>query len=316
MTRRTLKKAIQADNQLSDFVFGNVEVADGDLKYIPLNSIKRTTLQQRRYFDQKQIEEWAKHEIKINGIRSPLWVRKLPKSNRKQEYELVAGERRYRAAEFLNLLEVPVRIFILDDRQALMASLVENMQRQDLSPLEETEGTLEFLSMELDLPIEKVTKFLYQMNNASKGTVNQNVLVSDNAHKVENVFKVLGRLTWTSFVSSRLPLLKNPSDILNALRSGEIEYTKAMAISKLKDKKTRVKILKKAINESLSLTEIKQLINSYREPVDQPTELSLDTEVKKALAKFKKSKVWTNPKKEKQIRRLLQQLDKLMDDDN
>lgn len=316
MSRRTLKNTIQADSQLSDFVFGNVEVSDGELKYIPLNSIKRTTLQQRRYFDQKQIEQWAEHEIKINGIRSPLWVRKLSNSNSKQKYELVAGERRYRAAEFLKMLEVPVRIFILDDRQALMASLVENMQRQDLSPLEETEGTLEFLSMELDLPIDKVTKFLYQMNNASKGTSNQNVLVSDNAQKVENVFKVLGRLSWTSFVSSRLPLLKNPNDILDALRSGDIEYTKAIAISKLKDKKIRVKVLRKAINEDLSLTEIKRLINGYLNPVEQTKELSLDSEVKEAISKFKRSKVWTNPKKEKQIRRLLQQLDKLLADDN
>lgn len=316
MPRRTLKNAIQADSQLSDFVFGNVDISDGELQYIPLHSIKRTTLQQRRYFDQKQIEEWAKHEIKINGIRSPLWVRELPSSNKKQEFELVAGERRYRAAEFLKMPEVPVRIFILDDRQALMASLVENMQRQDLSPLEETEGTLEFLSMELKLPVDMVTKFLYQMNNASKGTVNQNVLVSDNAQKVENVFKLLGRLSWTSFVSSRLPLLKNPSDILDALRSGDIEYTKAIAISKLKDKKTRIKVLKKAINENLSLTEIKRLIDSYLKPVEQDMSLSLDTEVKEAISKFKKSKVWTNPKKEKQIRRLLQQLDKLLADDN
>lgn len=316
MPRRTLKNAIQADSQLSDFVFGNVDISDGELQYIPLYSIKRTTLQQRRYFDQKQIEEWAKHEIKINGIRSPLWVRELPSSNKKQEFELVAGERRYRAAEFLKMPEVPVRIFILDDRQALMASLVENMQRQDLSPLEETEGTLEFLSMELKLPVDMVTKFLYQMNNASKGTVNQNVLVSDNAQKVENVFKLLGRLSWTSFVSSRLPLLKNPSDILDALRSGDIEYTKAIAISKLKDKKTRIKVLKKAINENLSLTEIKRLIDSYLKPVEQDMSLSLDTEVKEAISKFKKSKVWTNPKKEKQIRRLLQQLDKLLADDN
>lgn len=315
VARRTLKNAIQADNKLSEFVYGNIEASDGDLKYVPLSSIQRTTLQKRRYFDEKQIEEWAKNEIKINGIRSPLWVRETSHTNGTQVYELVAGERRYRAAEYLGMHEVPVRIFILDDRQALMASLVENMQRQDLSPLEETEGTLEFLSMELGASTEEVTKFLYQMNNAAKGTVNQNVLVSENAKKVERVFKLLGRLSWTSFVSSRLPLLKHPNDILEALRSGDIEYTKAIAISKIKDKKTRVKVLKKAIKENLTLAEIKKIVNSYLKPDKQPAS-SLEEEVKEAISKFRKSKVWANPKKEKQIRRLLQQLDTLISDNS
>lgn len=292
-SRRSLKDAIQSDSELSNFVFGeslitkiSSEEFDGESeRKAPLWAIHRTSLQKRRYFDQKKIEEWANTEIKVNGIRSPLWVRPLA-NGKNNEYELVAGERRYRAAEFLGLLEVPIKVFPLNDKQALMASLVENMQRQDLNPLEETEGTLEALAMELDCPVEQAVSFLYQMNNASKGTVNQNVLVSSESQKVEMVFKFLGRLSWKSFVSCRLPLLKKPSDILEALRSGRIEYTKAMEIAKVKEEQQRQTLLEEAIIEELSLNEVKDRVKLLQKPLQSQSttgELSMEQRVDSTL---------------------------------
>lgn len=316
--RRSLKDAIQSDSELSSFVFGESLVkkisAEESERKAPLRAIHRTSLQKRRYFDQKKIEEWANTEIKANGIRSPLWVRPLA-NGKPDEYELVAGERRYRAAEFLGLIEVPIKVFPLDDKQALMASLVENMQRQDLSPLEETEGTLEALAMELDCSVEQAVSFLYQMNNASKGTVNQNVLVSPEGQKVEMVFKFLGRLSWKSFVSCRLPLLKKPLDILEVLRSGKIEYTKAMEIAKVKDDQQRQHLLEEVIVEELSLNEIKDRVKLLQRPLQSPLaaeESSIEQRVEDALKQFKKAKVWEDKKKQRQIEKLLAQIEVLL----
>ncbi|HEY9643386.1 MAG TPA: ParB/RepB/Spo0J family partition protein [Coleofasciculaceae cyanobacterium] len=314
--RRSLKDAIQADTELSNFVFGERLVqkieAEGSEQSAPLAAIYRTSLQKRRYFDQEKIEEWANTEIKANGIRSPLWVRPLP-GGKSNEYELIAGERRYRAAEYLGLSSVPIKVFALDDKQALMASLVENMQRQDLSPLEETEGTLEALAMELNYSIEQVISLLYQMNNASKGMVNQNVLVSPEGQKVEMVFQFLGRLSWKSFVSSRLPLLKKPPEILSALRGGKIEYTKAMEIAKLKDQRQQQILLEQAIAEKLSLVEIKAQVRGLQQPPSLETRnASLDQQVDDVLRRFKKAKVWDNPRKQQQVADLLLQIEALL----
>lgn len=317
-SRRSLKDAIQSDPELSNFVFGEslvkrISSEDSERK-APLSAIHRTSLQQRRYFDQQKIEEWANTEIKINGIRSPLWVRPLA-NGKPEEYELIAGERRYRAAELLGLTEVPIKVFALDDKQALMASLVENMQRQDFSPLEETEGTLEALAMELDCPVEQVISFLYQMNNASKGTVNQNVLVSSESQKIEMIFKLLGRLSWKSFVSCRLPLLKKPSEILEALRSGRIEYTKAMEVAKVKDAQQRQALLEEVILEKLSLNEVKHRVKLLQKPLASQlavAELPIGQRVNNVLKQFKKAKVWDDPKKQQQVEKLLDQIEALV----
>lgn len=314
--RRNLKDAMKADVQLSEFVFGPSDFDppkdEEEVFRVPLSFIHRTTLQQRRYFDHAQIEDWANNEIKLNGIRSPLWVRPLP-GGQKGEFELIAGERRYRAAEYLGFPDVPVRCFDLDDRQALLASLIENMQRQDLSPLEETEGTLEALSLELGKPVTEIISLLYQMNNASKGKVNQNVLVSHDAEAIEATFKMLGRLSWKSFVTARLPLLKKPNDILSALREGKIEYTKAILISKIKDESSRKALLGTAIEENLSLTEIRERIKSY-ETNSKGVQLntSLESVVSDVLLRFKKSKVWEDPKRKRQIQKLMEQMELLM----
>ena len=316
--RRSLKDAIHSDSQLSEFVFGEKlteQVSSETTEQVaPLSSIHRTSLQKRRYFDQQKIEEWANTEIKANGIRSALWVRPLL-NGESGEYELIAGERRYRAAQFLGLPTVPVKIFHLDDKQALFASLVENLQRQDLSPLEETEGTLDALAMELDASVEEVISLLYQMNNATKGTVNQNVLVSPEAEQVEKVFKFLGRLSWKSFVSSRLPLLKKPPEILEALRSGKIEYTKAMEISKLKDENQRRALLDQAEDYHLSLSEIKETVKSVQAPYSDESDdqISLEQRAVDTFRRAKRAKVWSDPKKQRQIEKLLAQLEALIE---
>jgi ParB family chromosome partitioning protein len=318
--RRSLKDAIRSDAELSGFVFGENLTrqisSDGTELRVPLSAIHRTSLQKRRYFDLPQIEEWAKTEIAVNGIRSPLWVRPLPGGNA-GEYELIAGERRYRAAEYLALKDVPVKVFLLDDKQSLMASLVENMQRQDLNPLDETEGTLEVLAMELDASVEQAVAWLYQMNNAAKGLVNQNVLVSPESQKIQRVFQYLGRISWKSFVSSRLPLLKKPPEILAACRAGKIEYTKAMEIARLADEQQRQMLLERAIAESLSLTEIKEQIkflapSQGSKQVDEKE--SLARRVDDAFKRFKKAKIWHNPKKQRQVEKILNQLEALLED--
>ncbi|MDJ0532250.1 MAG: ParB/RepB/Spo0J family partition protein [Xenococcaceae cyanobacterium MO_207.B15] len=176
----------------------------------------------------------------------PLLVRPLPSG----KYEIVAGERRYLAASALELPHVPVVVKKLTDTEALQISLVENLQRADLNPLEETEGILQLLSIETDVTKEEAVLLLYRMENETKGKVTQNVLGNDIKQKIIALFESLGRMSWSSFVSSRLPLLKLPIDILEVLRQGKIEYTKAKALASLKDEETRKELMTEATQRS------------------------------------------------------------------
>ena len=89
--------------------------------------------------------------VKTDGILQPLLVRPLGE----EKYELVAGERRYRAAKEVGLTEVPVIIGDLTQQQALRVALVENLQREDLNPVEETEGILQLLSHHLEYDLKR-----------------------------------------------------------------------------------------------------------------------------------------------------------------
>jgi ParB family transcriptional regulator, chromosome partitioning protein len=109
-------------------------------EWISLRSIK-TREQPRHYFDPEKLEQLVQ-SIAQHGILEPLLVRPLETN----QYELVAGERRYRAALKLGLSEVPVVIRQLNDEEATQLALIENLQREDLNPIEETEGILQLLA--------------------------------------------------------------------------------------------------------------------------------------------------------------------------
>jgi ParB family transcriptional regulator, chromosome partitioning protein len=112
-------------------------VVERGVKQLPLTWLQPGAFQPRRYFDEEALKGLTL-SIKERGILEPLLVRPIPES--KDAYEIIAGERRWRAAQLAGLHEVPVVVRPLTDREALEFGLIENVQRQDLSPLEEAEG--------------------------------------------------------------------------------------------------------------------------------------------------------------------------------
>lgn len=280
------------------------KVVPSSKNQIPISEIKLPDSQPRRYFGEEKLESLAK-SIKEHGILEPLLVR--PKDGK---YELIAGERRLRASKKAELTEVPVVILDLDDTQTAQIRLIENLQREDLNPLDETEGILQLLSIELKQEVSEVISFLHRMQNEAKGKVTQNVLGNEKK-AVEKVFNSLGTIGWQSFVTSRLPLLKLPQDVLIVLREGGLEYTKAMVIAKLKDKEQREQLLTEVLEKNLSLKEIKEKIEALK-PTKTPKEVPLKQRVDDTFRQLKKSKVWDDEKKKKSLEKLLSQMEALM----
>ena len=111
------------------------EVADGSLRSVPVELIRRGRHQPRRIVEESALEELA-HSVRSRGIVQPIVVRPTESGG----FEIVAGERRWRAAQMAGLAEVPVVVRECSDSEAAAVALIENIQREDLNPIEEAEG--------------------------------------------------------------------------------------------------------------------------------------------------------------------------------
>jgi ParB family chromosome partitioning protein len=294
-----------------DVLFGEEESQTAP-HTVPIDSITLPPSQPRRYFDPAKMEQLIE-SVKTHGVLENLLIRPLP--GKDSNYELIAGERRYRAALAAGLKEVPVTIRSLSDEQALQISLVENLLREDLNPVEETEGILQLLAIRLNVPREEVKSLLHRMRDEQRGKVPHNVMGNSLGQTIQAVFEELGSITWESFVSNRLPLLNLPEDILNALQTGKIAYTKATALARLKEQPERQELLEAAITEDLSLNEIKDRIKSLldaKRSLQEEQPPSLKSRMDNAYAKINKSKIWNDPKKKRQLEKLLAQLEALL----
>jgi len=322
-TRRKLKDAIAQSEELS-FVFGQAVVQqitqaaqEAQDQVAPLQSVLCTFTfvpdgnPVRHYYDPDELNQWAHNDIQINGIRSALWVR--PHPFQPDKYELVAGLRRYKAAEILRLETVPIKVFNWDDRTAFHAAISENANRRDFSALEELDNTLRLLEIQLGCSMEEAVSLLYRMNNAAKGISNQNVLVSPEAEVVKQVFDSVGRITWQSFVATRLPLLKKPPEILASIRHGDIHYTKGIILASVKDAETRFHLIQEATEKGLSLSEIKQRVKSLTSEVKETSKPALHHRLTQVMQQAKKNKrVWKNPDKSQQLEELLSQIEAII----
>lgn len=277
---------------------------------IAIAHIRLPDQQPRRYFDSQKMEQLVL-SVKEHGILEPLLVRTLDELN---VYELVAGERRYRAAKEAGLTDVPAVIRDLTDEQAVQLALIENLQREDLNPIEETEGVLQLLALKLKMSVAETPKLLYRMQHEAKGKIAHNVMGSSESEAVQAVFASLGTMTWESFVNNRLPLLKLPEDVLEALQQGKIAYTKAQAIARVRNEEQRKDLLKKAIAQDFSLAQIKEHIDSLKSNAAAADQSSLKSQIDNALKLARRSKVWDDPKKQKKLEKVLADLNSLVSD--
>jgi len=117
------------------FGAGEADYDEGELLYVPISRVEPRMDQPRQTFDQAALEELAE-SLRQHGMIQPISARRLEGGY----YQIIAGERRWRAARLAELAEVPVRVIEADDRRAAELALVENLQREDLNPVEEARG--------------------------------------------------------------------------------------------------------------------------------------------------------------------------------
>jgi ParB family transcriptional regulator, chromosome partitioning protein len=274
-------------------ILGNI--SDQTIRQITLEKIVKSAVQPRKFFDTEKHQEMVE-SIKKHGVIQPILVREIAGG-----YELVAGERRVRASEDAKLASIPALIKKLSDEEVREIALLENLQREDLNPIEETDGILKLLSFKLKKSQNEVIEIIRDMHYLERGrAVNTGV---DNATTslIQETLNSLGHSSASSFYNHRLPILKLPEDLLNAIREGQLEYSKASILARIKDETARRAMTARAIDEKISrdalLKEVQTKTNTSSPP--QRTKV---IEVKKLLSERKLKKL------EKQHRERVEEL--------
>jgi len=188
---------------------------------IKVESIETNPYQPRTDFDQTQLEELAE-SIRLHGIIQPITVRRLQEG----VYQLISGERRLQASKLVNLEKIPAFIRTANDQEMLEMALIENIQRQDLNPIE--------------------IAFSYQR------------LISECHLKQEELGDRVGKKRAT--ITNYLRLLKLPPDIQVALRDGSFSMGHARALISVENTDLQLSLFKKAITEAWSVRQIEEAV--------------------------------------------------------
>lgn len=282
-------------------------VAETPAQSLPIEQIRLPRQQPRHHFDPQKMDQLVQ-SIQQHGILEPLLVRPVGDN----AYELVAGERRYRAAQTLGLTDVPVVIRSFTEQEAWQVALIENLQRDDLNPVEETEGLLELMSLSQGISKEEAIALLNYAANAKRRGHRLTDNVVRQLQDIEALFAATSGITPESFRSHRLPLLNLPTDVLRALRDGEISYTKAKAIARIADEQARAELLQEAIDAKLSLSQIQERVGKATpQKLRSP---SLKQQFKATYQQLQQASCWDNPKHQKRLKKLLAQMEDLLSD--
>ena len=208
--------------------FGTEAVETSAYRTLPIYKVEPNPNQPRQDFDPEELEALA-DSIRTHGIIQPLTVREMPNGY----YQIIAGERRWRAARLAEVSEVPAVVMEADDKKVMELALIENLQRQDLNPVEEAMG-YQSLMEEYGLTQEEAAKRVGKSRPA---------------------------------VANSLRLLGLCPPVLELVRKGELTAGHARAVLTLKSEKLQMEAAKKIISLSLSVRQAETLCkNMAKEP--------------------------------------------------
>lgn len=192
-----------------------------NIQYVRIDNIRPNPYQPRKQFNKSALEELCE-SIKQYGVLQPINIRKMPNNN----FELVAGERRLRAATMAGLKEIPAIVINVDDNDSAVMALIENLQREDLSYMEEAES--------------------------------YNNLISEHGFTQEELAQKIGKSQST--VANKIRLLKLPPLVKKILADNNLTERHARALLKLHDEQFQLKVLKHVCDKGLNVKRTEELV--------------------------------------------------------
>ena len=223
------KKKAGLGKGLDALFIDNSTEENGD-KLVNINDIEPNREQPRKFFDEEALKELA-DSIAIHGVIQPLLVRPLSDGG----YQLIAGERRWRASRMAGLSQVPVVVKEMTDEEAMELALIENLQREDLNPIEEAEGfklLMDTYSFTQEQAAERVGKSRPAVANA-------------------------------------LRLLSLPAEVLDMVKQGIISSGHARTLIPLTDEKLIIKLAEEISQKELSVRETERIVKTLLKPKNE-----------------------------------------------
>lgn len=260
--------------------------AEGGVLYVDINNIKPNAGQPRKTFDDEKLEELAT-SIERHGLIQPIVLRASGKG-----YEIVAGERRWRAARLVGLKEVPCIVKELTDEENMLLAIIENMQREDLNPIEEAEGLKKMIDT-YGLTQEQVS---YSVGKSRP------------------------------YITNSLRLLRLPEKIREMTADGRLSTGHARAIAAIREKEKQLRLAARTVEEGLSVRQIEELSRECKSTAKKPVkkvgksadEKRVEEDLKNALGtrvnlnrKGKKGKIEIEFYSSEELERLIEMLKSL-----
>lgn len=227
----------------------NAETGNEPEAVLSISEIVRNPNQPRKAFDEDKLAELA-DSIRQNGVLQPILVRR-----KGQKYEIVAGERRYQASKLAGLKEIPAVVREIDDDKVFQLALIENLQRSDLSPIEEAKGYKQLLTSR-SLTQEELAKILSKSRSA---------------------------------IANTLRLMDLPVEVQHMMEQGLLTAGHARAILAVPSEEGRIKLAKKVVTESLTVRQTENLAPLFSvEHTETRTRVAAPQSFKRAARELRK----------------------------
>lgn len=227
----------------------NAETGNEPEAVLSISEIVRNPNQPRKTFDEDKLAELA-DSIRQNGVLQPILVRR-----KGQKYEIVAGERRYQASKLAGLKEIPAVVREIDDDKVFQLALIENLQRSDLSPIEEAKGYKQLLTSR-SLTQEELAKILSKSRSA---------------------------------IANTLRLMDLPVQVQHMMEQGLLTAGHARAILAVPSEEGRIKLAKKVVTESLTVRQTENLAPLFSvEHTETRTRVAAPQSFKRAARELRK----------------------------
>lgn len=214
-----------------DIINGNESDVTAAISMVSISDIETNPFQPRKEFDESALQELAQ-SIREQGVITPITVRRMPDG----KYQLIAGERRFRASQLAGLTELPAYIRVATDGQMMEMALVENIQRENL--------------------------------NAIEIALSYNALIEECRLTHEQLSQRVGKDRST--ITNYLRLLNLPAETQLALSSGQISMAHARALVNVEDPERHLAILHDIVNRHLSVHQTEQLVKTNKQPAKKP----------------------------------------------
>ena len=233
--RRAVGRGLEELFNIEDINYNKLEekimetVDENEVKELPLSKLRVNPYQPRKTFNEESLKELAE-SIKEHGVIQPIIVKKSIK-----DYEIIAGERRYRASRLAGKETIPAIIKDFTDEQMMEIAVLENLQREDLNSIEEALG-FEMLMKNLNLTQEALAKRVGKSR---------------------------------SYITNMLGLLTLPTNVKELVKEGKISTSHARTLSKLEDKEKIEELANKIVNENLNVRELEQTTKESPKKVKQ-----------------------------------------------